>query len=123
MAIKYYKSPDIEAIVREISSRLNINHDLSRVACVRSTGSKSRHTLARCHTISKAIQTGLDLKAYYVIEVISENFDKMHDDGKVKTLIHELMHIPKAFGGGFKGHHFVNRRNVEKMYETYKSSI
>ena len=107
-------------MVREIVRRLKINHDLNRVVCIKSTGSKSRRTLARCHTISRAVQTGLDLKPHYVIEVVSENFDKMHEESKVKTLIHELMHIPKAFGGGFKGHRYVNRRSVEKMYENYK---
>ena len=121
--IKYYKAPDIENLVREISDKLYIRHDLSRIACIKSAGSKSKHTLARCHTISKAIQTGLDIKAHYVIEIISENFDKLSLDDKVKTLIHELMHIPKAFGGGFKGHHYVNKRSVEKMYDEYKLSI
>ena len=121
--IKYCKADDIESLVREISHKLDIPHDLSRIACIRSIGSKSRRTLARCHTISKAIQTGLDIKAHYVIEIISENFNRLSHADKIKTLIHELMHIPKAFGGGFKGHRYVNKRSVEKMYENYKSSI
>ena|SRR3989338_3971049 len=121
--IKYYKAEDIEGLVREISYKLDIPHDLSRVICIRSMGSKSRHTLARCHTMSKAIQTGLGIKAHYIIEVISENFDKLVREDKIKTLIHELMHIPKAFGGGFKGHGYVNKRSVEQMYQSYKSSI
>ncbi|MBI2543589.1 MAG: metallopeptidase [Candidatus Aenigmarchaeota archaeon] len=121
--IKYYKDPNMESKVKEISDRLDINHDSSRVICIRSTGSKSRRVLARCHTISRAIQTGLGLKAHYVIEVISENFDKLSDEDKIKTLIHELMHIPKAFGGGFKGHSHVNKRTVENMYQKYRLSI
>ena len=121
--IKYYKAAEIEILVNEISNRLDIRHDLSRIVCIRSIGSKSRHTLARCHTISKAVQTGLDLKAHYIIEIISENFDKLNNEEKIKTLIHELMHIPKAFGGGFKGHRYVNKRTVEKMYENYRQSL
>ncbi|MBI2084352.1 MAG: metallopeptidase [Candidatus Aenigmarchaeota archaeon] len=121
--IKYYKAPDIEMMLRDVTHKLRINHDLSRVACIRSRGSKSRRMLARCHTVSKAVQAGLDIKAHYVIEVISENFDKLGNEEKVKTIIHEMMHIPKAFGGGFKGHGYANRRTVEKMYQNYKSSI
>ena|SRR3989338_1441006 len=117
--IKYSKSPDIDGMIQDISRRLDIPHDLSRIACVRSTGSKSRYTLARCHTISRAVQAGLGIKAHYIIEIVSENFDSLDNEEKIKTLIHELMHIPKAFGGGFKGHRHVNRRAVEKMYGMY----
>ena len=97
-------------------------HDISRVVCIRSVGSKSRRTLARCHSISRAVQTALEIKSHYVIEVISENFDRLPEEEKTKTLIHELMHIPKAFGGGFKGHRIVNRSSVENMYRRYKNS-
>ena len=37
-----------------------------------------------------------------------------------KVLIHELLHIPLSFGGGFKHHDFVQERNFEKIYEKYK---
>lgn len=121
--IKYFKASDIESLVNEISKKLTIEHDLSRIFCIRSIGSKSRRTIARCHTISKAVQTGLGIKAHYIIEIISENFDKLGQEEKIKTLIHELMHIPKAFGGGFKGHSHVNKRSVDKMYDQYKSSF
>ena len=39
-----------------------------------------------------------------------------------KTLIHELMHIPKSFGGGFIFHNVVNESNVEVEYERYERS-
>lgn len=121
--MKYSKASDIEIQVKEISHILELPHDISRVLCIRSTGSKSRRTIARCHSISRAVQTGLGIDAHYVIEVLSENFDKLPEDEKARTLIHELMHIPKAFGGGFKGHRVVNRRAVEKMYVKYKNSL
>ena len=47
--IKYQHSEQIRARVGEIAAKLGIEHNLSRIACVESTGSKSRHTLARCH--------------------------------------------------------------------------
>jgi len=115
--IKYSLAPDIEAKVREIAGKLGIKHDLSRVVCIRSRGSTSRRTLARCHALPRVMQIALNVKAHYVIEVISENFDKLSEEEKIKTLIHELLHIPKAFGGGFKYHNYANRKNVDILYE------
>jgi predicted metallopeptidase len=58
-------------------------------------------------------------KGFYLIEVISERFDKMPEEEQVQTMIHELMHIPKAFGGGFKHHNIVTEKNVKTVYEHY----
>jgi predicted metallopeptidase len=121
--MKYSKAPEIEDRMRDIFSRLGMPHDISRIACIRSAGSKSRRTLARCHSISRAVQTALDMKAHYIIEIVSENFDRLSEEDKTRTIIHELMHIPKAFGGGFKGHGVVNRKAVEKMYRKYRDSV
>ncbi|MFH0711451.1 MAG: putative metallopeptidase [Candidatus Aenigmatarchaeota archaeon] len=121
--MKYSRDPDIQNQIIEISDRLGMVHDISRIICIRSTGSKSKRTLARCHSMSKAVQTALGLKAHYVIEVVSENFDRLPEEERTKTLIHELMHIPKSFGGGFKGHRVVNRISVEQMYKIYKDSF
>jgi predicted metallopeptidase len=85
--------------------------------CIRSRGSRSRRTLARCHVLSRAMQTALNLPPSYVIEIISERFDVLDKEEQTKVLIHELMHIPKSFGGGFRHHNYVNRRVVEKMYK------
>jgi len=58
-------------------------------------------------------------KGFYLIEVISEKFDKLPETERTKVIIHELMHIPKSFGGGFKHHNVVNEKNVEKIYQHY----
>ena len=119
-SIKYYKAPDIEDEVSRIIKGLDMSHlDISRIACVRSIGSKSRRIIARCHSISRIIQASLGLGPHYIIEVISEQFDKLSQEEKTKTLIHEIMHIPKSFGGGFRHHDFVHRKNVENMYKKY----
>ena len=43
----------------------------------------------------------------------------MPKEEKVKIIIHELMHIPKTFGGGFKHHDFVTEKNVNVHYKLY----
>ncbi|MFH1364725.1 MAG: putative metallopeptidase [Candidatus Aenigmatarchaeota archaeon] len=117
MTITYEKAIDLETDIIRIAKKLGFDYiDMSRVVCVRSYGSKARRTLARCHTISRIIQKALNLKSHYVIEVITENYDKLSDDDKTKVLIHELMHIPKAFRGGFRHHDHVTDKNVNEMF-------
>ena len=60
-------------------------------------------------------------KGFYLIEVISEKFDRLSAEEQLKVIIHELMHIPKSFGGGFIHHNKVNKRSVEKQYNIYRT--
>jgi len=92
---------------------------LSGVYAIRSHGSTSRGTIARCHALGKIWQLALGIKAVYLIEVIDHRFERLSPEDQDRVLIHELMHIPKSFGGGFKHHNVVNHRNVEKMYQKY----
>ena len=119
MGIRYELAEDIQKEVNEISKTLFPHVKLDSVVCLRSFGSSSRGTIARCHALGKAMQLALGRKGFYVIEVINKRFDKMSEVEKTKTLIHELMHIPKSFGGGFIHHNIVHERNVNKMYEHY----
>jgi len=120
MPIKYYPAEDIMARIYDIVKTLEAGHvRLSGVYAIRSHGSQSRGVIARCHALGKIWQKALGMKAVYIIEVIHERFDKMDRKEQDKVLIHEIMHIPKTFGGGFKHHNVVNRKNVEKMYKKY----
>ncbi len=117
--MKYRYAPDVEEIARNVILLLGLNHiDIRRLGFIRSYGSKS-NAIARCHALSKALQVGLQEPAGYVIEVISERYDKLSEEEKIKTIIHELLHIPKTFGGGFRHHDYVNRRRVNKLYKEY----
>jgi|SRR3989338_464610 len=121
--IKYEYAPEIKRRILNICSKLDFEHiDLNRVACFRSIGSTSDNTIARCHALSTIWQKTLNTKAHYIIEVLSEKFDKLPEDEKDKTLIHELMHIPKSFGGGFRHHDYVCDKNVNKLHMQYKNS-
>jgi predicted metallopeptidase len=120
MGIKYELDESIMARIYDIAKTLNMEHiKLSGIYALRSRGTGSRRTIARCHALSKIWQLALGINAVYLIEVISEKFDKMSREEQDKVLIHELMHIPMSFGGGFKHHDFVTGRNVEKIYEHY----
>lgn len=121
MGIKYQIAEDLQEAVNEIALLMFPHVRINDVVCLRSHGSSARGTIARCHALGKAMQMGLGRKGFYLIEVISERFDKMSEEEQIKTLIHELMHIPKSFGGGFIFHNVVNDRNVDLMYERYVS--
>ena len=119
MGIKYELAPDLQKIINEIAVLLYPHVRINSVVCIRSFGSSSRGTIARCHALGKAMQLALDRKGFYVIEVINKRFDKLKEEDKIKTLIHELMHIPKSFGGGFKYHDYVCEKNVEREFQKY----
>jgi predicted metallopeptidase len=122
MPIKYLMAPDIQNIVYEIIERLHLIHILPEsVHCVRSQGSRSRRIIARIHGLGKIWQTTLSMTPSYIIEVISEHYDPLSQDAKEKVLIHELLHIPKGFSGGFRPHKgYINRRIVDKLHEQFQ---
>jgi len=119
MPIKYFPASEIKKQVDAIASDLDLFHIVPQfVFCVRSKGSKARRTIARIHGIGKIWQEVLNLPPSYTIEVISEIYDKMSKEEKEKTLIHELLHIPGGFSGGFRPHKgYVERKIVEQLYK------
>lgn len=124
MPISYHPAEDVQSLVREVIERLPLAHiDLNRVYCFRSKGSRSRRGIARCYSLSKIWQRALSVPSYYIIEVISERYDGLSYEDKLKVIIHELLHIPKAFGGGLRPHiGCVTRRVVEENYYRFINS-
>jgi predicted metallopeptidase len=119
MPIKYEEALDVKRLADEIAQTLDFFHVVPQfVFCVRSTGSESKRTIARIHGLGKIWQEVLSLPSAYVIEVISERYDKLSETEKEKTIIHELLHIPKGFSGGFRPHRgYVDRRTVELLHK------
>jgi predicted metallopeptidase len=120
--MKYEFALDLQKISDEISRLLFPHVKIGKVKCFRSHGSSSRNTIARCHTIGKLMQKAIGVDAHYALEFLSERFDKLSEEEQVKTIIHELMHIPKTFGGGFRQHDFVCDKNVNTCYINYKKN-
>lgn len=118
--MKYEFAPQIQLKVEEISRILFPHIKIENVKCFKSYGTSSKRTIARCHALGKLMQKALSRKAFYALEFLSEKFDKLNEEEKIKVVIHELMHIPRCFGGGFKHHDFVCERNISKYYKEYK---
>lgn len=118
--MKYEFADDLQKRAEEISGILFPHIRIKDVKCFRSFGTSSRGTIARCHALNKIMQKAIGIDAVYVLEFLVERFEKLSEEEKIKVIIHELMHIPKTFGGGFKHHNFVTERNVNFCYAEYK---
>jgi predicted metallopeptidase len=122
MPIQYSDAPDVKRLADEIAGSLDLFHVVPQfVFCVRSTGSASKCTIARIHGFGRIWQETLNLPASYVIEVISERYDRLTEEEREKTIIHELLHIPKGFTGGFRPHKgYIDHGIVENLHRTFK---
>ena len=120
LALEYVEAPDVKELADEIADSLDLFHVVPQfVYCYRSKGSKSKRTIARIHGLGKIWQEALRRPPTYVIEVISERYDRLSDEEKEKTMIHELLHIPKGFSGGFRPHKgYIDRKQVEQLHRT-----
>ena len=71
---------DVANDLKEILKRINMPHvDLKRVIAFRSYGSSSR-ARARIWSFPKIWQQALNLPAHYVLEVLSEKYDRLSPD-------------------------------------------
>ncbi len=122
------EAPDIKARVLELITFLEMNSILfERVFFYRSEGSKSR-AYARTWGLPAIWQSALEVEPAYIIEVISQYFDKLSPRDQDKVLLHELSHIPKNFSGALIPHtrhkkgsfHHKLEELIEKYFETFK---
>jgi predicted metallopeptidase len=117
--IEYFHASDIKRQIDKIVELLNFHHiHPDSIYCIRSRGSRAKRVIARIHGLSRIWQEAMRLEPSYIIEVLAERFDYMNEDEKEKTLIHELLHIPHSFGGGFRPHKgYVDMETVEVWYK------
>ena len=99
--------------------------DTNKITCLRSKGSKTR-AYARIWEFPRIWQLALNQQPHYIIEIVSNRFDKLSEEEKEKVLIHELMHIPKNFSGSLRHHgdkvskHLDHK--INQMHEKYKNN-
>ncbi|PIY68822.1 metallopeptidase [Candidatus Roizmanbacteria bacterium CG_4_10_14_0_8_um_filter_39_9] len=121
--MKYAPAPEIQKKIEVLVGRLNFTHiKLKNIHCIRSFDAKTR-AYARIWGMSKLFHEVAGLEPNYIIEVIAKRFDKLSEREQIKTLIHELMHIPKTFSGALLSHrgphHAINDREVEKILKLF----
>ena len=119
--MKYIEAPDIQKKMEDFSRVLFPHVKIDRVKCYRSYGTSTSNVYARCHALGKLMQLAVGVKAHYALEFLCPRFDKLSEEEQDKTIIHELMHIPKTFGGGFRHHDFVCEKNINIYYKTFQS--
>lgn len=117
--MKYERAPEIKRTIAVLVRELGFTHvDLNRIHCIRSLDAKTR-AYARIWGMSKLFFEVAGIAPNYIIEVVAKRFDKLDEREKIKTLIHELMHIPKTFSGALLSHrgphHRINDREVERL--------
>ena len=113
----------MKKLADEIAENLDLFHVVPQfVFCVRSRGSESKCTIARIHGFGRIWQETLNHPACYVIEVISERYDRLTEEDQEKTVIHELLHIPNGFTGGFRPHKgYIDHKIVDELHRTFKA--
>lgn len=119
--MQYKLAPEIKKQIRMLVRELNFTHiKVEQIHCIRSFDAKTR-AYARIWGMSRLFKEVAGIEPNYIIEVNARRFDKLTDREKMKTLIHELMHIPKTFSGALLSHrgphHEINDRAVEKILE------
>ncbi|MGD2066712.1 MAG: putative metallopeptidase [Candidatus Bathyarchaeota archaeon] len=121
MPLQYHEAPDVKRLADEIIDSLGLSYVVPEsVYCYRSKGSKSRRIIARIHGFGRIWQHALGLPPSYVIEVLSERYDKLSQEDKEKTVIHELLHIPRGFRGGFRPHKgYISKKKVDRLHKEY----
>lgn len=117
--MKYEVAPDIKKQIRQLVKQLNLSHiKVNHLHCIRSFDAKTR-AYARIWGMSRLFKEVAGLEPHYIIEVVGKRFDKLNQREQIKTLIHELLHIPKTFSGALLSHrgryHLINDREIEKI--------
>jgi len=124
--VKYTLAADVKNHINQLITSLDLHHiKPKRIHCIRSLDVKTR-AIARIWGMSKLFTEVAGIPAQYIIEVNAKRYDKLSEREKIKTLIHELMHIPKTFSGALlphRGrHHRINDREVEKIMKKMEKS-
>lgn len=102
--IEWNPAQDIGERVAFLVEKINLTSvNLQALYFVRSINAQTR-AYARIWGLGRIWQEALSVPPSYVIEVISEKFDRLAEREKDKVLLHELAHIPKNFTGSLLPH-------------------
>lgn len=123
--LEWLESQELEERISRLIASCGFTHvNPKRVYCYVSTGAKTR-ACARIWGLGRIFQQALRIEPAYVIEVVSEKFDRLSFEQQEMVLIHELLHIPKSFSGALVPHRHkggVNDRVVREIYRNMLNS-
>jgi len=115
--IDWQPAPDVDKRIKYLAKNLDfdwLNND--NIHSFRSENSKtSAH--ARIWGLPRIWQKALHEEASYIIEVISEKYDKLSEKERDKVLLHEIVHIPKNFSGSLIPHYRKGKRNFHNQVD------
>ncbi len=119
--MKYSPAPDVQERINLLIKELDFSHIKAKnLHCIRSFDAKTR-AYARIWGMAKLFTEVVGLEPHYIIEVNAKRFDNLPPREQLKTLIHELMHIPKTFSGALVSHrgryHRINNREIERLLQ------
>ncbi|MFC1625642.1 putative metallopeptidase [Patescibacteria group bacterium] len=118
--VDWVKAPDITKRISHLVDKLHVDWvDKRKVFAFRSRYSKTR-AYARIWGLGRIWQQALNITPSYIVEVISERYDKLSDKQKDEVLIHELTHIPKNFSGALVPH---TRKRKGSFHDKIKGLI
>ena len=104
LRVEWVNAPDIKKRILHLKKTINLSWiKSSKIHCFRSKNSKSR-AYARIWGLSRVWQKALKTEPAYVIEVLTERFDRLAKEEQDKVLLHEIAHIPKNFSGSLLPH-------------------
>jgi predicted metallopeptidase len=127
--VNWELDPEIKKRVNSLIKNLDLEWlSYGRIFFYRSHGSKAR-AYARTWGLPRLWQKVLKVEPAYIVEVISEYFDKLDIRKQDEVLLHELSHIPKNFSGSLTPHTRSGNNNFHgklrellKNYENNRSS-
>jgi predicted metallopeptidase len=102
--VDWQLAPDIKSRALKLVTDLSMDWILfERIFFYRSMDSKAR-AYARTWGLPRLWQRSLEVEPAYIIEVLSEHFDKLDQVHQDKVILHELTHIPHNFSGALVAH-------------------
>lgn len=117
--VEWKKDSQLAQRIALLIAKTDLEFDTKHIFSFRSQGSSSR-AYARIWGLSRVWQMALNKPPSYIIEVISERFDKLDRRHQDEVLVHELAHIPKNFSGALVSH---SRRGPRSFHKKLKDLL
>jgi len=111
--LKLEKAEDVKKLALRINKEANMGIDLNKVVFLRSRNSKTS-AIARTLTLPPQWRYVLGDNVLYIIEVVSEKYDKLECSDKIFVITHELMHIPRTMKG-LRNHNYKGFKQIRKI--------